>query len=52
MTLVKGLPKNSFRLDSMLQYNLEPRNGIEYLDRVAFNHTNTEIPAIKEIDEN
>ncbi|OBZ86036.1 Zinc phosphodiesterase ELAC protein 2 [Choanephora cucurbitarum] len=48
----KGLPKNSFRLDSMLQYNLEPRNGIEYLDRPAFNHTNIELPEIKEIEEN
>lgn len=36
----------------MAQYSLEPRNGIQYLDRPAFNHTNFEIPEIKKIDEN
>ncbi|KAI8085970.1 beta-lactamase-like protein [Gilbertella persicaria] len=49
---VKGLPINSFRLESMAQYNLEPRNGIEYMDRPAFNHTDLNLPAIKEIDQN
>ncbi|KAL9541305.1 hypothetical protein PS6_010359 [Mucor atramentarius] len=49
---IEGLPKNSYRLESMAQYSLEPRNGIQYLDRPAFNHTNFEIPEIKKIDEN
>jgi ribonuclease Z len=49
---VKGLPKNSFALQSMAQYNLEPRNGITYLDRPAFNHTNFDLPEIKEIEQN
>jgi ribonuclease Z len=36
----------------MAQYNLEPRNGITYLDRPAFNHTNLDLPEIKEIENN
>lgn len=36
----------------MAQYNLEPRNGITYLDRPAFNHSNLNLPEIKEIDNN
>lgn len=51
-SIVKGLPKNSFVLKNMAQYNLEPRNGITYLDRPAFNHTNFDLPEIKEIENN
>jgi ribonuclease Z len=36
----------------MAQYNLEPRNGLQYIDRPAFSHTNTMIPEIKEIEDN
>lgn len=36
----------------MTNYNLEPRNGITYLDRPAFNHTNLDLAEIKEIEEN
>lgn len=36
----------------MAQYNLEPRNGITYLDRPVFNHTNLDLPEIKEIENN
>ncbi|GAA5814487.1 hypothetical protein MFLAVUS_007984 [Mucor flavus] len=49
---IKGLPKNSFVLKNMAQYNLEPRNGITYLDRPVFNHTNLDLPEIKEIENN
>jgi ribonuclease Z len=36
----------------MAQYNLEPRKGLSYLNRSAFDHTNLNLPAIKEIEEN
>lgn len=36
----------------MAIYNLEPRNGIAYFDRPAFNHTNFELPEIRHIDQN
>lgn len=36
----------------MAIYNLEPRNGITYFDRPAFNHVNLELPEIKHIDQN
>lgn len=35
----------------MAQYSLEPRSGIQYLDRPAFSHTDFEIPEIKKIDQ-
>lgn len=36
----------------MAQYNLEPRNGLKYIDRPAFSHTNSMIPEIKAIEDN
>lgn len=36
----------------MAIYNLEPRNGITYFDRPAFDHTNLNLPEIKQIDQN
>lgn len=35
----------------MAQYSLEPRTGIQYLNRVPFNHTDFNNPYIKEIHE-
>lgn len=36
----------------MATYNLEPRNGVAYLDRPAFNHTNFDLPEIRAIENN
>lgn len=36
----------------MATYNLEPRNGIAYLDRPRFNHTNFDSFEIREIENN
>lgn len=36
----------------MTQYSLEPRTGIQYLNRPPFNHTDLENPQIKEIHDN
>lgn len=50
--IVTGLPQKSFALESMAQYSLEPRTGIAYLNRPAFDHTNMDLPEIKEINDN
>ncbi|KAI7908336.1 beta-lactamase-like protein [Cokeromyces recurvatus] len=47
---VNGLPKNSYSLENMLQYQLEPRRGIKYLDRLPFDHTNLLLPEIEKIN--
>ncbi|CEP15250.1 hypothetical protein [Parasitella parasitica] len=52
MISVEGLPKNSYRIESMAQYSLEPRKGVEYLNRPAFNHTNFDLPEIDKINKN
>ncbi|KAI9487736.1 MAG: hypothetical protein EXX96DRAFT_476335 [Benjaminiella poitrasii] len=49
---VVGLPKNSYPLENMAQYQLEPRRGIKYLDRPTFDHTNLSLPEISKIEKN